>query len=142
MEAKHISTNVEQYPSNQAFITIEDHKPSFPYSPKCRLINPAKSYLGRINSQLLNEINVTTRKKSGLQIWRNTAAVILWFKNFPYSGRSRFFTFVIVDFYSSISKKLLEDSICFAKQWVEIDDETCAVIKHCRKSLLFSRDSA
>ena len=38
--------------------------------------------------------------------------------------------------------KLLEDSFCFAKQWVEIDDETNAVIKHCKKSLLFSRDSA
>ena len=100
--------------------------------------NPAKSNLGRISSQLLNEINVTIRKKSDLQQWRNTAAVISWFKNFPYSERSRFFTFDIVDFYPSITEKLLEDSLCFAKQWVEIDDETSEVIKHCRKSLLFS----
>ena len=52
------------------------------------------------------------------------------------------FTFDIVDFHPSITEKLFEDSICFAKQWVEIDNETNAVIKHCRKSLLFSRDSA
>ena len=63
-------------------------------------------------------------------------------QNFLYSERSRFFTSDIVDFYPSITEKLLEDSFCFAKQWVEIDDETSAVIKHCRKSLLFSRDSA
>ena len=48
----------------------------------------------------------------------------------------------MVCFYPSITKKLLEDSFCFAKQWVEINNESSAVIKHCRKSLLFSRDSA
>ena len=88
MEAKYIA---EKLPSNQAFITIKTQKPNFPNNLKCRLINPAKSNLGRISSQLLNEINVTIRKKSGLQQGRNTAAVISWFKNFPYSERSQFY---------------------------------------------------
>ena len=62
-----LADRVEKYPSNQALITIKDHKPNFPNNPKCRLINPAKSNLGRISSRLLNEFNETIRKKSGLQ---------------------------------------------------------------------------
>ena len=89
MEAKYITEKfkladrVEQCPRNQAFITIKGHKPNFPNNSKWRLINPAKSNLGRISSQLLKEINVNIRKKPSLQQWRNTAAVMSWFKNFP-----------------------------------------------------------
>ena len=44
MEAKYIAEKfeladrVEQYPSNQAFITIKNYKPNFPNNPKCRLL--------------------------------------------------------------------------------------------------------
>ena len=71
-------------------------------------VNPAKYNLGRISSQLLNETNMTIRKKSDLQQWRKTAAVISWFKNFPYSEGSRFFTFDIVNFYPSITRNCLK----------------------------------
>ena len=148
MEGKTIAENhkladkIELYPETKAFITIKGHKTNFPNNLKCRLINPAKSNLGRVSSQLINQINQTIREKTGLIQWRNTIAVISRFNNFPFTERSRFFTFNIVDFYPSITEKLLEDSITFAKQWLEVNEETTAVIKHCRISLLFNRDGA
>ena len=33
----------------QAFITMKDHKENFNNAPKCRLINPAKSIIGRVS---------------------------------------------------------------------------------------------
>ena len=33
----------------QAFITMKDHKENFNNPPKCRLINPAKSIIGRVS---------------------------------------------------------------------------------------------
>jgi len=73
---------------------------------------------------------------------QNSTAVISWFNGLPCTERSRFLTFDIVDFYPSITEDPLENSINYAKQWVDINEETIAVIKHCRKSLLFSREGA
>ena len=44
--------------------------------------------------------------------------------------------FDIKDFYSSISKNLLDDSINFARQDVQIKREDFSIIQHTRKSLL------
>ena len=88
-EAKSIATNleldnrIEQYSNKSAFITIKDHKPNFPNSIKCRLINPAKSQIGIISKQLLNNINRTIRSKKHLNQWRNSSTVINWFQNIP-----------------------------------------------------------
>ena len=55
MEAKHIAEQlklddrIEQAAEQKAFITLNDHKPNFPNNIKCRLINPAKSNLGKIS---------------------------------------------------------------------------------------------
>ena len=36
-----------------AFITVKDHKDSFPGRMECRLINPAKNHLGKISKVIL-----------------------------------------------------------------------------------------
>ena len=41
----------------EAFITLKDHKPNFKNNPTCRLINPAKSEIGKFSKQLLNRIS-------------------------------------------------------------------------------------
>ena len=56
--------------------------------------------------------------------------------------RSKFLTFDIVNFHSFILEKLPTDTILFIKQHIDIDDDSIAVIYHCRKSLLFSKDGA
>ena len=49
-------------------------------------------------------------------------------------------TFDITEFYSSISKKLLDDSINFAQQHVQIKSEDFNIIQQTRKSLLYKTD--
>ena len=148
MEAKHIAEQlklddrIKQAPEQKAFITLKDHKPNFPNNIKCRLINPAKSNLGKISKKILQKINSKIRQSTGVLQWRGTPAVISWFKNFPYKERCKFLTFDVVDFYPSISEKLLDEAITFAKQFIEISNDRSKIIYHCRKSLLFSRDSA
>ena len=54
LEAKQLAKNlkldnrIEQLPEKPAFITLKDHKPNFATNPKCRLINPTKSNLGKL----------------------------------------------------------------------------------------------
>ena len=57
-KAKNIATNLniadraERMAERQAFLTLKDHKDNFQNKPTCRLINPAKSEIGRISKQL------------------------------------------------------------------------------------------
>ena len=61
-------------------------------------------------------------------------------KNLPNKQRCKFLTFDVVDFYPSISEKLLNNAINYAKQFTVVYDHTIHIILHCRKSLLFSSD--
>ena len=48
--------------------------------------------------------------------------------------------FDIKDFYSSINKKLLDDSINFTRQHLQIKREDFSIIQHARKSLLYNKE--
>ena len=65
----------------QAYITIKDHKPNFPAMASFRLINPAKSQLGKVSKQILEKINKQLKKDLNLNQWRSTAEALKWFKN-------------------------------------------------------------
>ena len=56
--AKHlgIDDRMECYSDQHAFITLKDHKDNIKNNPKCRLINPSKSEVGRISKAYLNNI--------------------------------------------------------------------------------------
>ena len=88
--------------------------------------------LENINKELLNKLQ--------LQQWNNTTAVINWFKKIEDKNKYKFMIFDIKDFYSSISKKLLDDSINFARQHVQIKREDFSIIQHARKSLLYNKE--
>ena len=47
-----------------------------------------------------------------------------------------------MEFYPSITQKLLEEVMVFAKQHTEIAEKDLRIIKHCRKSLLYNEDEA
>ena len=53
----------------------------------------------------------------------------------------KFIKFDIIEFYPSITENLLKKSINFAKEYVNIDDDTINIIMHCRKSVLFGDQS-
>ena len=115
-----ISDRVESMGKQQAFITVKDHKDSFPNSIPCRLINPAKSNLGRVSKQILERVNQKIRSYTKFRQWRNTQAVIDWFDSLEEKQSLSFLTFDIVEFYPSISEQLLHNALRFASQFESI----------------------
>ena len=93
-----IEDRVERMAKNQAFITLKDHKDNVINNPKCRLINPMKSDIGRISKQILEKINKNIRETSKYHQWRNTSVVIDWFKNIPDKNNPTFTQFDIETF--------------------------------------------
>ena len=124
-----LDERIKQYNQNQSFIILKDHKENFQNNPKCRLINPAKLEIVIVSKHYIDHINKSIREKLNVNQWRNTQAVITWFKNIKRKSRSSFIKFEIVDFYPSISKELLLKAINFAKSITPI--RTCSLKLYC-----------
>ena len=124
-----IDERIEEYNQKQSLITLKDHKENFKNNPNCRLINPAKSEIGIVSREYIDNINKIIIEKTNVNQWRNTDAVITWFQNIENKDISSFIKFDIVDFYPSISKDLSINAINFAKFITPIDDKiTCPQI--------------
>ena len=86
-EAKKIATDlnlaerIQKFTEKNAFVTLRDHKDNFLRNTPCRLINPAKTEIGKISKQYLDQINNAIRQTNRYKQWTNTAAVISWFKS-------------------------------------------------------------
>ena len=147
LEAKHIATKlkledrIEQMAKKPAFVTLKDHKDNFINNPQCRLINPAKSEIGKISKKILDEVNSNIRTQLGLNQWRSTDSVISWYKSLSNKDMCKFFKFDIVEFYPSISENLLNLSLKFAQTFNVISSDQLEIIRHCRKSVLFNDSS-
>ena len=124
----------------ECFITLKDHKINFENNPTTRLINPAKNEIGRISKVIIANINKKLRKSLKLQQWNSNSSVINWFNNIKQKNKHKFMIFDIKDFYPSITEDLLDNAIKFAQQHVSISKEDLKIIKHARKSLLYSNE--
>ena len=132
-----LSERIDKFAESTAFITIKDHKKHFPNTIECRLINPAKSQIGKISKHHLQIINKAIRDETSLNQWQNTNTVISWFNNIPNKSLCKFLQLDIVNFYPSISERVLKDALSFAKSIVPVEDNIVEILMHCRKSLLF-----
>ena len=71
-EAKHIAEGydiaerVDCFAKSNAFITLKDHKENFQSNPKCRLINPAKSEIGKVSKFFIENITTKVRDISSV----------------------------------------------------------------------------
>eukprot|EP00794_Sanderia_malayensis_P012450 gene12450-biopygen9924 len=143
-EARNIASDLnihdraERMAERQAFITLKDHKDNFENNPKCRLINPAKSEIGRISKQILERVNSTIRNTTALNQWKNSLSVIDWFNKIQDKQQHTFIIFDIENFYPSITEDLLKNALSFAKTYCKITDEDTNIIMHARKSILFN----
>ena len=143
-EAKKIASElelddrIETLAEWESFITLKDHKPNFHNSPTCRLINPMKSDLGKASKQILERIVSKTVSMSKVNLWRNTAAVLDWFNNIDDKQSSSFICFDIVDFYPSITEKLLREALDFAATFQPISALDKEIIFHSKKTLLIN----
>ena len=148
MEAKciakkiNIDDRINSLAKNPAFITLKDHKPNFRSSLPCRLINPPKNELSRVSKFLLENINKQLIELLNVNQWKNSESVIDWFNTIENKHQCVFIQLDIVEFYPSITEEILDRTISFAKQHVEITDDHLRIIKHCRKSLLFDNNDS
>ena len=133
-----IGNRIDIMSKPNAFVTVKDHKENFPANLKCRLINPAKSNLGKVSKVILDRINSNIRTILKVNQWKNSHSVIEWFKNIHDKHKHMFLSFDIVEFYPSITEELLNRVIEWAKYLTSIDDDEIGIIKHARKSLLFT----
>ena len=136
-----LSDRIDIMAKRDAFITLKDHKPNFTNSPTCQLISPTKSEIGRISKQILQKIvkNVATATK--VNLWRNTQSVLEWFNGIKEKQTTQFICFDIVDFYPSITEKLLAEAIEFAANYTNIPPEEISIIMHAKQNLLYSRET-
>ena len=135
-----IADRVDTMAKKNAFITLKDHKENFDSNPKCRLINPSKSELGKVSKIVLDDINNKLRSTLNLNQWKNTQSVISWVKAINDKPNHTFLSFDIVEFYPSISEELLDEAISWAKTLTNITEQHISIIKHARKSLLFHNE--
>ena len=77
-----IADRVDKMSQNECYITLKDHKDNFQNNPKVRLINPAKSHIGQISKEYLQDIIDKILKITNLNQWKSTNEVIDWYKKF------------------------------------------------------------
>ena len=120
-------------------MTLKDHK-NFKNSPTCRLINPAKSEIEVVSKEYINSINRVIRKKNNVNQWRNTDAIVTWFKSIESKNIISFLKFHITDFCNSIWKDFLINAVSFSISTTSINGKIIKDILHALKSLLFNKN--
>ena len=77
-----IGDRVDQLQKQDAYITVKDHEESFPQNPSFRLINPSKSYIGKVSKSILDRMNKEITSSVQVNQWKNSSTVIKWFRNY------------------------------------------------------------
>ena len=99
-----VSERVDCLAKSNTFISLKDHEPNFSSNPKCHLINPVKSEIGKISKYFLEQVTSKFRDLSLVNQWQETSTVIHWFKNMKNKKKCIFTQFDTEEFYPSISK--------------------------------------
>ena len=82
--------------------------------------------------------NSDITEKLEINQWHNTDTVLKWFNNIADKSTFGFTQFDIKEFYSSITEKILHQTIKFAKQHANINKNNLPIINHCYKPLLLT----
>ena len=104
----------------------------------CPLLKPAKNKIGIVSKVELEKINRAIISETKCNQWHNTQAVIDLFKPIP-KRKAQFIKIDIVEFYPSITEKLLDNAVSYAQTLTIILNDIIQLIKQTRKSLLFTK---
>ena len=137
-----IANRVFQTAPVEAYATIKDHKQNYQNSLPARLINGTKQNLGRASKIILEEIVTNVRKKTQLNQWKNTRAMLKWFVKIQNKAEYIFIQWDIVDFYGSITEQLLTKAIDWASTIVPITHDNRELFFHVRRFFLFYKNEA
>ena len=108
-----IVDRVEKYSTKNCLITIKDHKSDFKTNPECRLINPAKTQIGRVSKIIVQDICDLLRLALNINQWWSTKDCIKWFEEYNKNDRCSFIKYDIKDFYPSITERTLDRAFRF-----------------------------
>ena len=136
-----IEDRLGKFKKKDAYILIKDHKPNFENKLPTRLINPSKTELGRISKFIIQNIVNSVKKANHCNLWENSYETIEWFRRIKNKSKATFIQFDIIDFYPSITKNILIDSINYARKYIDITVEQYEIILACRKTVLKNNDS-
>ena len=70
-----LADRIDHLAKTGGFITLKDHKENFVNKPTCRLINPAKTELGKISKTIIEDINKQLIEKLKVNQWKSTKNV-------------------------------------------------------------------
>ena len=107
---------------------MKDHKDNYMNNTKCRLINPAKSELGKVSKTILTRVVTSLRNRGQLNQWKNSFSVIDWFQKLNNKNTLTFLLFDIVEFYPNITEALLKKALDYAKNYVDMTQEEIEII--------------
>ena len=75
--------------------------------------------MGLVSKQILDSINGGLKEKLDITLWKNSVAVIEWFRSIEMKENCTFTKFDTVEFYPTISDDLLNSAISFAIRHVK-----------------------
>ena len=119
--------------------TIKNHKERFREKIFCRLKNPSKTDIGKINKQILDRVNNNKSEKKQSNQCENTSSVIKWYGNIKRKDQCSFVVFDIANFHWSISTKLFNKALSFAKLISNFTCDQLEIIRHSKKHFCFSK---
>ena len=132
----HIEDRLGKFKKKNAYSLFKEHKPDFENKFQSRLINPSKTALGNVSKNIIKNIVTNVKKANYCNLWENSYDAIEWLKKIKNKSKATFMQFDIIDFYPSIAKNTLIDSINYARKYVEITEEQYEIILSCRKTVL------
>ena len=81
------------------------------------------------------------KKANHSNLWKNSYETIELFRKIKDKIKATFMQFDIIDFYPSITKNILIDSINYARKYVDITNEQYEMILTCRNTVLKNNES-
>ena len=137
----HIEDRLGKLKKKDAYILFKDHKPNFENKLQSILINPSKTELGKVSKNIIQNIVTNVKKVNHSNLWGNSYDTIEWFRKIQNKSKATFMQFDIIDFYPSITKNTLIDSINHAGKYVDITKEQYEIILASRKTVLKNNGS-
>jgi hypothetical protein len=156
LKAKEIATTLgnglerlmQVYTPKEAYVTLKDTKENFKSKKPCRVINGAKTDVGKISKILIRRIIEEILPQTGLNLWKSTPDVLRWFNNIKLKpnmvntrkNSTKFLVFDIEKYYPSISENLVRNAIKFAQMFCFISQSDINTIMTARESFLFYKE--
>ena len=96
-----------------------------------------KNELGKVNQLIIDKVNKKDISELHFNQWKNINSVLKWFIDISNKKDSSSIQLDMKEFYPSINKNILANSIQLEKMYLTIDNKDLRLIMHCRKSLQF-----